>query len=136
MSNNTNTTPMAAFATRPLSQEGIKIELCLPDGTPTEHFLVVRGADCREFKGAQAKASRMSIQLLQDKEKLNDEELAERRHCIEVEQVAALVADWSFDEECSRENVVQFLMDAPQIHDQINKFAGNRRNFSVKPSKS
>ena len=53
---------------------------------------------------------------------------------IETECIAALVADWSFDEECTHENIIKLLTEAPQIANAINIFAARRKDFFAKKS--
>ena len=84
------------------------------------------------FRGAKAKYNRELVKGL--KTCKDDPEKQERLETEAVrKQVAALVVDWSFDEECTEANVCKFLADAPQIQEQIDSFAAVRSNFFVKP---
>ena len=47
---------------------------------------------------------------------------------------AALVGDWSFEEECTPENVQKLLREAPQLRDMIDRYASNDARFFTKPS--
>ena len=134
MSDKKPATPMSAFATQKLSQEGVKLELLLPDGTPTEHWLKLRGADCKEFKTAQVMKQRETLEFAQKKNpSAASESTFEERQIIKL--ISVFVADWSFDEDCTPVNIIKFLTDSPAIAEQVNLFAGTRRNFFVNPSK-
>jgi hypothetical protein len=123
---------MDAFNVVKKATEGVKMPLNLPDGTPTEHFIVVRGADSTRFRGAKAKYNR---ELAKGLKSCKDD--AEKQEALQDEttrkMVAALVVDWSFDTECNETNIRKFLADSPQIQEQIDSFAGVRSNFFVKP---
>ncbi|QQM14078.1 putative tail assembly chaperone [Vibrio phage pVco-14] len=117
---------MQEFFTRQKANEGNKVPLYLPNGEPSEHWIQVRGVDSDQFKTAENAAKRKAVEIAQI------EEVQERAKVVretELECVAALVADWSFDEECTPENVVNFLREAPQIADMINRYAANRKSF-------
>lgn len=117
---------MNEFFTRQKANEGIKLTLTLPNGEDTDHFLMIRGVDSDVFREAEAEAKRNAMQIaaLEDKEQrkvaMADEKLV---------LVAALIMDWSFDEECSLENVKHFLKEAPHIADQVDQIAARRTLF-------
>lgn len=127
-------TDMSAFNVTTLSNDGVKVPLSLPDGTPTEEFLVVCGADSKEFKTHKMNADRRKLQAVKDL-KDNPERLAELHEDINRELVATLVKSWSFEPECNVKNVCAFLESAPQVQTQVDKFAGDRSNFFTKPPK-
>lgn len=119
------------------SEKGINITLCLPDGTETEHFLTVRGADSPTFRKAQARNNRERLALLKVKDKAKEMDAADRamrESGLQDQLVASLVADWSFPQECTIENVAAFFAKSPQIREQVDLFAGERANFFNKPS--
>lgn len=113
----------SAFFTRSAHNEGKKLFLYTPDGKKTDEYLVVRGALSDEFRAKNLESMRKAMSA-----ELNDEQRKE----LTYDAVAALIADWSFDEECTPEAVKELLKEAPQIEDQVNKFAGNRGNFLEK----
>lgn len=39
------------------------------------------------------------------------------------------IADWSFNEPCSREHTIELLADNPSLADEVNRFAANRKVF-------
>ena len=115
------------FHTRAKANEGIELPLSLPDGTPTEHKIRIRGRDSDLFRQAESDSKRKMFEIAVAKAKgetLNYDELDERTRLI-----SALVASWTFEEECTPENVFKFLREAPQIAEQIDTIAGRRSNF-------
>jgi len=123
---------MSDFGIARKANEGVKLPLALPDGTETDHYLVVRGADSARFRGARAKYNRELVKSL--KTCKDDPERQERLESeTRLKMVASLVADWSFPEDCNELNVCKFLADAPPIEEQVDSFAGVRSNFFVKP---
>lgn len=122
-------TTMESFFTRPAANAGVKLPLYLPDGTASEHYVVVLGTDSDTFRKAEMEAKRSAAQIAQ----LDD---ASARDALIMEEelglVASLVSAWSFSKECNKQNVVAFLKEAPQIADNINTFAAKRSNFIKK----
>lgn len=117
---------MQSFYTRQKANDGKKVPLYLPDGTASEHWFVIRGIDSDYFRKAEAAGKRKAIEIAQI-EDIN--ERAEEIRTTELTCIAALIADWSFEEECTEENVVNFLREAPQIADMVNRYAARRADF-------
>lgn len=93
----------------------------------TEDTLTIRSRYAKEFRAADAKASRqLSSMAMAAKGKPLDSDIIKD---IEDRAFAALVADWSFDEECNEDNVVEFLRDNPNIFDEINSKAAQDSLF-------
>lgn len=124
---------MEMFYTRERANEGIEVPLYTPDGQKTEHWMRIRGVDSDAFRLAEADSRRdaMRIAAIED-EKERSKEIAEAK----LRLIAALVMDWSFDEECNEKNVIEFLRQAPQIADVIDQIAGKRALFFAKKSSS
>lgn len=135
-----NTIGMDAFDIKSGSDAGTKIDLYLPDGTKTDHWLNVLGADSSKFQRARARANREEMELMKTKGKNNKQQdagtLFEKQMGIRRKLVAALVSDWSFPEKCNIETVSAFFEKAPQVQTQVDNFAGERSNFFAKPPKS
>lgn len=126
---------MEAFNVSKLSNEGVELPLTLPDGTPTEEFLIVGGADSKAFRNHMARANRDKLKIVK-RTKSKEADPAETTRLtadIDRELVASLIVGWSFAEPCDKVNVCKFLADAPQVQAQVDSFAGNRANFFVKP---
>lgn len=119
-------TSMNDFFTRQKANAGIKLPLSLPDGTETEHFLVVRGVDSDVFREAETEAKRNAMQVAAMAETTERKEaMADEKRTL----VASLVMSWSFDQECTLDNIKAFLHEAPQIADQIDQIAARRTLF-------
>ena len=117
---------MEAFFTRKRANEGVKLQLAQPDGTETDHWVQIRGVDSDEFKRAEADARRSALQLAGLKD---ESELRKRINEDKLELLAALVIAWSFNAPCTKENVINFLREAPQIGDEIDRLAARRSLF-------
>jgi hypothetical protein len=124
---------MEEFFTRQRANDGVKLPLYHPDGSASDHWLVVRGIDSDIFRETEAKAKRKAIEVAQIKD--------EKERTLQIREselvcIAALIAGWSFEKECTADNVIDFLREAPQIADQVNRFAARRSEFYVKKSDS
>lgn len=125
---------MKEFYTRQKANEGVKLPLFLPDGTQSDHWFMVRGVDSDQFRKSEARAKRKAVEFAQMEDQ---DERADAIREAELECIASLIASWSFDEECTDENVVNFLREAPQIADAVNRYAARRADyFSKKPGSS
>ncbi|AHF77901.1 Phage protein [Sodalis praecaptivus] len=122
---------LSDFATRGAANEGKKLFLTLPDGTPTQEYLLVRGIDSDEFRAAKTEASRAVFDLTpqQLKDKAFTKEFDEEN---EFKQFQALIIDWSLEEELTPENLKLLLTESPYLKDRINNFAANRAEFFKK----
>ena len=121
-------TGLSDFHTREAANEGIKVPLSLPDGTKTDHFLMIRGIDSDEFRSANVKQQRELINLAE----LSAEEREKRLDKSGVELVSSLVFGWSFDEEFNQKNLIEWLENSPQITDMIDRIASQRGLFIKK----
>jgi len=126
---------LSDFHTRKTANEGIKLPLTLPNGLPSNHFLMIRGIDSDEFREAQTQQSRSL---------LNTSELSdlEREKLIDDygnKLICSLVIGWSFDEDFNQENLSNWLIESPQVADMVDRIASQRGLFikkKLKPSKS
>lgn len=117
----------SAFFTRTAANKGVKVPLHTPDNKPTEHWLLVRGVNSDQFRNAKISQAREMARISVIKDKGERENELAKAHC---GIVASLIADWSFDEECNEENVVAFLLEAPQLCDKVDIVAGSHGDFS------
>lgn len=109
------------------------LKLVYPGVGDTGETLTIRSQYSKEFREAKAKATRqISTMTMARKGKELDE--AEIK-AIEDAQFASLIADWSFDEELTVENISEFLADNPQVYDLINTTAAQDTLFLKKPAK-
>lgn len=122
------------FYTRQKANEGVKLPLCLPDGTPTDEYLVIRGVDSDQYRSAETSANYETLMLMQRERQGKKKPDLEARKKIKLRLIASLVADWSLEEACSEKNIMQLLKEAPQILEDIDHFANDRKGFFNKPS--
>jgi len=120
---------MDQFKTREAANEGQIMYLADPaTGEKTEHWIRVFSQWSDSFQAAKAEAQREAYKRSLG---LSDEEAVR----IKQDQLtAALVADWSFEQECTMDNVVAFLQEAPQIRDQVDLIGSQDSRFFSKPS--
>lgn len=124
---------MEAFYTRERANEGIEIPLYLPDGTKTEHWLRIRGIDSDHFRLAEAESKRDAMRVAMIEDPL---ERAKAIADAKLSLIAELVISWSFEKECTHENVKEFFRQAPQIADAVDQVASKRALFFAKRSSS
>lgn len=120
---------MQEFFTRQIANEGVRLPLYLPSGELSEHWLQVRGMDSDEFHTAEMKAKRDAVHLAEID---SDDERAVAINDAQVTLIASLIAGWSFDQELNLTNIRNFLREAPQIADEVNRFAAKRSAFFKK----
>ncbi|PZQ87301.1 MAG: hypothetical protein DI534_14945 [Leifsonia xyli] len=100
----------------------------------TSETLTIRSRYSKEYREAEARAQRqVSTMVMARKGEPLDEETIKQ---IEDIQFAALIADWSFDEELTVENITEFLTDNPQIRDDVNVKAAQDSLFLSKPDQN
>lgn len=120
---------MEAFHTRTKANEGVKFPLYMPDGTLSAHWLVIRGVDSDAFQRVKSKQTRRVGHIASLPEDERDAEVKDAT----LEMIASLVASWSFDMECTHDNVKQFLTEAPQIAEKVDEVATRRSLFFQNP---
>lgn len=117
---------MKDFFTRDAANEGIELPLYLPGtDTPSGEWIRIRGSDSDEFRLAEVQSKRALRRIIEDK--LQDSDLAHQEEMRKL--ISSLVISWSFPEECTRQNVIDFFRNAPQIQDAVNQVAAKRSLF-------
>lgn len=119
------------FFTRAKANEGERMPLSLPDGTPTDEWLMIRGVDSDQFRHALDEFRRKSLTAASIKDL---EEKAEKAEAARLELNAALVIGWSLDAEFTEAALLEFLREAPYIAAEVDRFASDRRRFFGKRS--
>lgn len=121
------------FFTRNKANEGERMPLSLPDGTPTDEWLLIRGIDSDEFRAAmdEHRRSVLANAAIED-----EAERAEKNRQAGLKLHCALVADWSFEAEFSPEAVEELFREAPHLAIEADNFASNRKRFFRKSSTS
>lgn len=123
------------FATRSAANAGQKLVLVGPDGRTSESWLVLRGLDSDAFQQASRDMRTALLAYLEanggpSKCKGTEGYAA----CINEQEVsmnAALVASWSFDEDCNKANILALFTEAPYVLAQVTDFAGERVRFAT-----
>ena len=117
---------MAAFATRKVSNEGIRLPLALPDGTPSDRYLVIRNYRCDAYR---AKLNQIRDRIAEQGKADEDQHQADR-----VALIASLVAGWNFETPCTPSNVEAFLAEAQLVAEQVDRVAMEDERFFGKGS--
>ena len=119
------------FFTRSKANEGERMPLSLPDGTPTDEWLLIRGIDSDEFRAALDEHRRA---VLANAAIEDEGERAEKNRLAGLNLHCALVMDWSFDAELTQDALQEFFTEAPHIAIEVDSFASNRKRFFRKGS--
>lgn len=122
---------MEDFYTVDAANEGLKVPLFLPDGSPSNHWLMVLGVDSDAFRDADERAKRELIRL---NEIEDDEQRLIAFRDIKLRLQAVLVFDWSFDQKCTLDNVIAFFRKAPHLGATVDRIASNRAMYWKKKS--
>lgn len=123
---------LGLFATRTPANQGTEIELLDVNDQPSGHSLTILGTDSDAFQKAQFESKQKIIQAMKDNRDVSFEEATDTAR----ELVASLVSGWTFKDEageplpCTKENVVAFLTEAPQVQAQIDAAAADKKNFT------
>lgn len=119
------------FDIKTLSEAGVKLPLYNFKGKKTGHWLKVRGVDSDAFIEANEEAIRARVALEAVSDKKEKAKLVKK---IKLTLLSSLISDWSFDEPCSIDNVVDFLERSPQNAEAVDLFAARREGFIAKKS--
>lgn len=120
---------MEEFFIRDAQNEGIEVPLYRPDGTKSDHSLVLYGHFSDKFQRVRREifaTAQADFKALKDDPEKRDEALEERR----LRLTAALIKSWSFPQPCSERQKVKFLRQAPQIAEMIDRVAGEQELFT------
>ena len=117
---------MSAFATRKIGNDGIKLELTLPDGTPTSRYLIVRNYRCDAY--------RKKLAEIRDRVAENGKPDEQQREADRLALIASLVVGWNFDMDCTPAHVATFLGEAQLVAEQVDRFAMDDERFFGKGS--
>ncbi len=115
---------MKQFFTKDTANQGRKLELSEPDGTPTKHWLLIASCDSDAFKKARLQLRR---EILDRVATNKDEKVNEEQERLKLLSIS--IVGWSLEEELNEKNKLELLTMAPQIADQIDEFVHNRRLF-------
>ncbi len=124
---------MSSFFTRGNANLGIDLPLYLPDGTKSEHSIHILGTDSDLFRQKEMDEKRRAVTDSRGKEPVEMEQL---RKEAQLRLLSCLITSWTFEEECTEENKINFLREAPQVAEAINTHAADRALFFVNASKN
>ena len=106
-------------------ENGTKLMLKDPDGKPNGEWLKVYYMHTNQFQSAmEATAKRMN----------EDSDYTKDDAALDIH--VATVASWSFDEECTPENVKLYLQGDPETEARIDLVAADKRLFFGSPAPS
>lgn len=128
----TKSTSLSDFFTRNNANEGIELPLYLPTGEKTEHWLRIVGVDSDLFRHQELVETRGVIKLRGKPQEEVDKAASESK----LRLLAAIIVGWSFPEECSEENKINLLREAPQIAEAVNRHSADRTLFFANASKN
>lgn len=116
------------FTIRDRANEGVRLTLQSLDGKDTDHWLQVRHTWSDAFELAhEVEMARLQDAVLAAKG--DKAKVAKAKLDSKYRVMAALVAGWSFEEECTPEAVEAFLRAAPQLCDKLDRFAADSKGF-------
>ena len=96
-----------------------KMPLFSPDGKKSEHYIMVLGRDSSQARAGMADGKRSAL------------EGGDVTEAIDLLH-ASMIDSWSFPEECSLENKLDLLKNAPSIGDSVDSFSCKHENFTKK----
>lgn len=110
---------ISAFHTAKLHSKARKMPLFTPDGKASEHFIMVLGRDSSQARAGMADGKRSAL------EGGNVAEAVDLLH-------ASMIDSWSFPDDCTIENKLDLLKNAPAIGDAVDAFSCKHENFTKK----
>lgn len=118
------------FYTRSEANEGVEVKLKTKEGADSGEWLRVLNRDSDVFRIAQSKFNARVAKI--DFSDKTESEIAALQNTMTIELVSTLVHSWSFDVECSSENVIKLLTEAPNILDMVERVGGSSELYFTK----
>lgn len=118
------------FFTRQRANEGEKLAIIHPNGTESEHYLIVRSVDSDHYRKARDEAMREALKI---STMPSGDDRDEAMQKVTIDTLASLIVGWSFEVECNEESIREFLIESPGNADRVDKFAADRARFFTKP---
>ncbi|MGV8864107.1 MAG: hypothetical protein ACOH2T_23425 [Pseudomonas sp.] len=114
------------FYVKQKAEEGRRVDLSNPDGTPSGHWMVVRSVLSSQYEEAFKQISRAALDDVMRIASAGDraavtlmtKTLGRSR---KARLVASLIADWSLDCDCSEQEKTRLLVSAPRLRRQIER---------------
>jgi len=112
------------FNSREVHETGVKVFLPLPDGTPTEEFVILCGRDSRSFRKAQTDYRERMVAAAADGKDFDT--------FIEGARLtASAVKSWSLEDPCTPQSVATLLENAPYLVDLLDTKMYDSKSFFV-----
>lgn len=125
------TMKLAQFYTRQAANDGLRLEVPLPDGSPSGEWLHVLHSDSDAFRAKRADVMARAAQLPPD---TAQDERKRLMDAAMLELLASLVSGWSLEDELSEAAVIDLLRNAPYIHDWLDRKTSDASLFFGKTS--
>jgi hypothetical protein len=124
-------TSFRKYGTLAQANAGAVMKVNGPDGKETEDWMKVRGIDSDAFQKANRDMRRDIFSYLEEKgtDVKGTDEYLKFTFDAQRKLQASLVMDWSFEEPCTVDNVVELFTQAPYIAEQVDSFASKRSRF-------
>jgi hypothetical protein len=120
--------------TRDLANDGVKVELSLPNGKDSGFWLLVAGIDSDVYRKGKTKLMRFALKLAG-----KDDEESEDLYQLEIiKRTAACILDWNLVDDdgtpwtLNDKNRFELLRQAPQIADKIDDVITSRSLYVKK----
>lgn len=118
---------MELFMTGKQHSEAKKLKLYAPDGTETEHYLMLIGIDSKVMR--RKKKDLFTEVASNIKEKTFDADMQDK---FSLDLLSTAVTGWSFKEECTFDKVREFLDNSPSILEAVDVFINESENYFEK----
>lgn len=127
---------MKSFKKYNLAEQSVatqELTFTFPNAGDTGIKLYIRSQYSKEFREADSRATRQvsSLTISSNGAPIEPSLLDH----IELGVMASLVAGWDFEEECTTENIIEFLAANPHTKKEINQLAAQDSLFFVAPDK-
>jgi len=113
---------LADFNTRDRAEEGTRVDLLLPNGSPSGEWVQVRS-----YMATVAQQARFDVERRRAEK--GDKLSYDDTQRLEAESRAALVKAWSFEDPCTPENVKAWLYNSQTVANQIMVVATQDERF-------
>lgn len=123
----TKTFELSDFFTLATIEKGRKLPLTLPDGTKTDHYLLVIGSDAPAARRKLLELGREGRD--RDESKLTMDEIYDISSAGTIKYRSALVIGWSFDAPFSADAVAELLTQNPGLAQEVEALASDRGRF-------
>lgn len=125
---------MEEFFTKDKANAGVEMPLFTPTGEKSDHSFRILGVDSDAYAKAETAMKRALPTIEAESKLLKGEEaklafIADEQTKWRNKILAAVIADWTFDKDCTETNKVEFLTNAPQIAKAVDTFICDRRVF-------